>query len=123
MNNHYLKAVLAAFILPFVTAELHAQVSFGEPELFNDNWKFSLSDNPEVSTVTFNDNGWKDVILPHDWSVSRPLSRGKYSCTGWLPGGIGWYRKDFNLRREIGKRYYLYFEGVYNQYFGKNIPY
>lgn len=115
MNNHYLKAVLAAFILPFVTAELHAQVSFGEPELFNDNWKFSLSDNPEASTVTFNDNGWKDVILPHDWSVSRPLSRGKYSCTGWLPGGIGWYRKDFNLRREIGKRYYLYFEGVYNR--------
>lgn len=44
-----------------------------------------------------------------------PTSRDKYSCTGWLPGGIGWYRKSFELGKEPGERYYLYFEGVYNR--------
>ena len=44
-----------------------------------------------------------------------PTSRDKYSCPGWLPGGIGWYRKSFELGKEPGERYYLYFEGVYNR--------
>ena len=92
-----------------------AQVSFGTAELYNDGWKFSLSDPAEASSPVFDDISWQDVTLPHDWSVHYPMSKDKYSCTGWLPGGIGWYRKSFSLSPEKDKRYYLYFEGVYNR--------
>lgn len=92
-----------------------AQVSFGSSELFNGGWKFTLSDQPSVLYADVDDVPWQDVMLPHDWSVLQPMSKDKYSCTGWLPGGIGWYRKDFSLVPEKGKRYYVYFEGVYNR--------
>ncbi len=36
------------------------------------------------------------------------------SCTGYLPGGIGWYRKHFTVS-DTQKRHYIYFEGVYNR--------
>lgn len=36
------------------------------------------------------------------------------SCTGYLPGGIGWYRKHFTVK-DNAARHYIYFEGVYNR--------
>lgn len=105
-------AVLASCAISF---ESSAQVSFGHPELFNQDWKFCLSDVSDAKNVDFDDADWQSVSIPHDWSVSLPLSQDKYSCTGWLPGGIGWYRKTFDLQKGKGRRYYLYFEGVYNR--------
>ena len=116
MSKRSLFTVLVTLLL-FISAsaEVSAQVSFGSSELFNKGWKFVLGDNPESSSPAFDDTSWQEVNVPHDWSVSMPTSRDKYSCTGWLPGGIGWYRKSFELRKEPGERYYLYFEGVYNR--------
>lgn len=116
MSKRSLFTVLVTLLL-FISAsaEVSAQVSFGSSELFNKGWKFVLGDNPESSSPAFDDTSWQEVNVPHDWSVSMPTSRDKYSCTGWLPGGIGWYRKSFELGKEPGERYYLYFEGVYNR--------
>lgn len=116
MSKRSLFTVLVTLLL-FISAsaEVSAQVSFGSSELFNKGWKFVLGDNPESSSPAFDDTSWQEVNVPHDWSVSMPTSMDKYSCTGWLPGGIGWYRKSFELRKEPGERYYLYFEGVYNR--------
>ena len=37
------------------------------------------------------------------------------SCTGYLPGGIGWYRKDLDIPKvQNGNKVYIYFEGIYN---------
>lgn len=37
------------------------------------------------------------------------------SCTGYLPGGIGWYRRELQIPAEAkDKKVYVYFEGVYN---------
>jgi hypothetical protein len=91
-----------------------AQVSFGEPQLFNKAWKFVKGDDVRYASPDYSDQSWRTVDLPHDWSVEGPLSPDQASCTGYLPGGIGWYRKTFQLPADSkGKQVYVYFEGVY----------
>lgn len=94
----------------------NAQVSFGKPEKINDNWRFNLGDTPNAVKADFNDQRWQKVHLPHDWSVEGQLSPTLSSCTGYLPGGIGWYRKSLQIpTSRKGEKVYLYFEGVYNR--------
>lgn len=53
-------------------------------------------------------------MVPHDWSVELPFSKDCSSGTGYLAGGIGWYRVRFALPEELkGKRVRLAFDGVY----------
>lgn len=58
-----------------------------------------------------------EVDLPHDWAVSRPFN--KVMEDGMSQGfrdrwGIGWYKKTLNIEeKKKGKRYLLYFGGVY----------
>lgn len=99
-----------------LSTSVFAQVSFGEPEKINDGWKFILSDEKNAQDVSFNDQRWRLVDLPHDWSVKEQLSPTLASATGYLPGGIGWYRKTVNIPQvKEGEKVYLYFEGVYNR--------
>jgi hypothetical protein len=93
-----------------------AQVSFGSPERINDNWKFVLNDIKDAQQPAFDDQPWQHIDLPHDWSVKGQLSQRLFSGTGYLPGGIGWYRKTIHIPLEKqGDKVYLYFEGVYNR--------
>ena len=79
-----------------------------------DNWRFHLGDIEEAWFKGFDDSGWEEVILPHDWSVSLPFSETYSSGTGYLAGGIGWYRVRFSLPEEYrGKKIRLLFDGVY----------
>lgn len=95
---------------------IQAQVSFGTPQKFNDNWKFSLSDDSQYISPKYNDGKWRTVELPHDWSIEAPLSPSLASCTGYLPGGIGWYRKSFFVPDSVKERkMFIYFEGIYNK--------
>lgn len=93
---------------------LHAQVSFGKAEKWNEDWLFSLSDDSLSASVSYDDSKWRKLDLPHDWSIEGQLSPSLASCTGYLPGGIGWYRKHFQLTDDAA-RHYVYFEGVYNR--------
>jgi beta-galactosidase/beta-glucuronidase len=64
----------------------------------------------------FNDVTWQKVDLPHDWSIRQQFSPTYASCMGYLPGGIGWYRKNLPIPAEkSGEKVYLYFEGIYNR--------
>ncbi|MDR0658141.1 MAG: glycoside hydrolase family 2 protein [Mediterranea sp.] len=98
-----------------VQTNVQAQLSFGSPQLINAGWQFCPGDNPDDKTV------WQTVDLPHDWSVKQPLSPTYASCQGFLPGGIGWYRKDIHIPPAethddaSRQKVYLYFEGVYNR--------
>lgn len=104
--------VLAISAVP----SLRAQGSFGTPEKINDNWKFILNDVKDGQSVALDDSKWQSVSLPHDWSVKGQLSPTLASCTGYLPGGIGWYRKTIDIPAgKPGEKVYLYFEGVYNR--------
>ena len=81
---------LFSFLIITLCMPLKAQVGFGTPTLFNDNWEFTLN---ESTSLPSNSAEWKKVALPHDWSIEGTPSRDLASCTGYLPGGIGWYRK------------------------------
>ena len=91
-----------------------AQVSFGNADKFNKEWRFALADDSTAYRADFNDSRWRPLTLPHDWSVESAPSQALASCTGYLPGGIGWYRKHFTVNDEAA-RHYIYFEGVYNR--------
>ena len=107
---------LALFIVGLTCISGTAQVSFGEPQKINDNWKFILQDAPNAQNTKLDDKDWRTVNVPHDWSVEGQLSPTLASATGFLPGGIGWYRKTLNVpQAKKGEKVYLYFEGVYNR--------
>ena len=105
---------LLLFLLCFVGVNVMAQVSFGTSEKFNKNWRFILADDSAAISPDYDDSRWRELTLPHDWSVESAPSQALASCTGYLPGGIGWYRKTFRVTDEAA-RHYIYFEGVYNR--------
>ena len=103
-------------VLLFSCVSAFSQISFGDSNKINDNWKFNLQDISDAKNTTFDDSKWQSVNVPHDWSVKGQLSPTLASCTGYLPGGIGWYRKSLNIpQSKAGEKVYLYFEGVYNR--------
>src|SRR5690242_13526203 len=64
---------------------------------FDDGWRFRLGDVAGAQEVAFDDRDWRSVDLPHDFSIEQPFDSKKASCAGYLPGGIGWYRKTFSV--------------------------
>ncbi len=92
-----------------------AQLSFGHAENFNDGWRFALcNDSIAPASIDYDDEGWRSLDLPHDWSIEHLPSPTLNACTGFFPGGMGWYRKTFTLNDEAPV-HYIYFEGVYNR--------
>ena len=82
---------------------------------FEFNWKFARGDLPEASERKFDDTRWRTVQIPHDWSIEGPYSQDNASCTGYLPGGVGWYRKTFRLDpSQKDKLIAVEFDGIYN---------
>ena len=82
--------------------------------LLNTDWLFHLGDEPGADFMGWDDRAWRRVTLPHDWSVEHPFDRAHASGTGYLPGGIAWYRKHFTLPESAaGQRVRLTFGGVY----------
>ena len=143
-----MKRLFILTLFAFLLGKAHAQVSFGQAQLLNDDWRFLLvdsawnvSESPDMKNPDFDDSRWRRVTLPHDWSVELPMSPDKGSCQGYLPGGVGWYRKTLpqplpkgrggdtstadntGLRGNYspplqggggGESLFIYFEGVYN---------
>lgn len=83
-------------------------------ENFNDNWKFYLGDASGAEDPGFNDSSWEQVNLPHDYSIEQDYSTSGEAESGYLPGGTGWYRKNFTVDSSAeGKRIRIDFGGVY----------
>lgn len=82
-------------------------------EDFNFDWRFSLGDSPSWSEESFDDDSWRELHLPHDWSIEGEFSKSNPSGPngGALPGGVGWYRKHFKTN-SVG-RTFVEFDGVY----------
>ena len=81
---------------------------------FDNGWRFHLGDVQEGQSPTLADGGWRAVDLPHDWSIEGPHDAKNASGTGFLPGGVGWYRKTFTLPASArGRKVSVRFDGVY----------
>ena len=100
---------------------------------FDFGWKFLQGDAPGAQKPDFADATWRDVDLPHDWSIEGRSAENEPSGGNgaYLPTGIGWYRKRFRLpAADRGRVVPLEFDGVYQnsevwingQYLGKR-PY
>lgn len=63
-----------------------------------------------------NEEGYRNVQLPHDWAIRAPFLMEEPNETGKLPWrGWGWYRKHFDVPADFNAdkdRYYLDFDGV-----------
>ncbi|MDD3321389.1 MAG: glycoside hydrolase family 2 TIM barrel-domain containing protein [Paludibacter sp.] len=82
---------------------------------FDTDWKFLQTDIKGAETVSFDDSKWSKLDVPHDWSIegaydqNNPTSRGG----GYLPSGIGWYRKSFTVNlTDAKKKFFIEFDGV-----------
>ena len=82
--------------------------------IINKNWRFHLGDLEYAWYKGYDDSDWRGVTLPHDWSVERPFGEGHSSGTGYVCGGVGWYRLRFTLPEGIeNKSVWVTFGGVY----------
>ena len=83
---------------------------------FTEGWKFYLGDDSIAYNTQYDDAKWRILDLPHDWSIEADFSLKNPATPGGgaLPGGIGWYRKDFVVDKfDEGKNVYIDFDGIY----------
>ncbi|MGO9228249.1 MAG: glycoside hydrolase family 2 TIM barrel-domain containing protein [Bryobacteraceae bacterium] len=107
------KSFLLISLLAAATAMKSAE-PVRERRNFDDGWKFHLGDVRGAEQPAVDDTAWRKLRLPHDWSIEGAYSTANGSGTGFLPGGIGWYRKTFQLGESLrGRRVFLAFDGVY----------
>jgi beta-galactosidase len=91
-------------------------------------WKFALVNPAGITDPTgeyanaqepgFDDSSWRTLDVPHDWSIellpTTGPGTGTSSGTGFLQGGLGWYRKTFTLPPTMAdKKLSIEFDGVY----------
>ena len=100
-------------LLFLIASAISLVVSARDRKCFDEGWLFTLGDSASMSAIDYDDSSWRRLDLPHDWAIegdflpSHPSGAGG----GALPGGIGWYRKHFNV--ETSDRYFIEFDGVY----------
>ena len=85
-------------------------------ESFDFGWRFTRGDPAGAQAPDFADSAWRAVDLPHDWSIEGPYdeSAPTSGAGGYLPAGIGWYRRRFAMpASEQGRIVLLEFDGVY----------
>lgn len=76
--------------------------------------RFHLGDVPDAWQAWCEDDDWESVTLPHDWSVHMPFSKEYSSGTGYLAGGIGWYRIRVTPDAAWqGKQIRIHFDSIY----------
>ena len=109
------------FILSLLTIVLSknnyvsGQLADREIQNFNFDWKFYKGDLPNGQDPALDDSGWRKLDLPHDWSIEGNFNKTFASSTGFLPGGIGWYRKSFLIpANEKNRKVFVSFDGIYN---------
>ncbi|AWG22786.1 glycoside hydrolase family 2 [Flavobacterium faecale] len=103
--------LIAAFLLVCTAVQ-----SQQREQDFNFDWKFQLQENNQISkAIPLQDAAWRDVRLPHDYSVEASFDKKLEGCTGYLPGGIAWYQKHFDTpANSKNGNVYILFDGVYN---------
>jgi beta-galactosidase len=83
---------------------------------FDAGWKFILGDLPEASQSDFNDDAWRALDVPHDWSIELENDKDAPGGgnVGFFPTGTAWYRKSFDIPTfHPDNKYSIEFDGVY----------
>lgn len=87
---------------------------------FNKNWKFFRGEDMPFNIFSKldreNNIKWQSVNLPHDWSIYLDFNKKSLSRNegGLLDGGIGYYKKEFNIdKKSIGNNITVHFGAIY----------
>jgi len=78
-------------------------------------WLFYKGDVDGAQDPQFDDTRWRRLDVPHDWSIEGPFDPNNPTggAGGFLPAGIGWYRKHLVLPEAYtGRRIFVEFDGV-----------
>jgi beta-galactosidase len=101
-----------------VTAAVNRQRTVSD---FDAGWLFHYGDASGANATTYPDSDWRKVSVPHDWSIegpnppANPFAKSAPSTgrCGYLPSGIGWYRKHFALAGiPNSRKVFVEFDGV-----------
>lgn len=115
-----MKARLALFLT--LLAGMLAAPAAAERLSLSQGWTFRLGSVEVGEREGFDDRGWRRVTIPHDFSIEdRPDGTLPFdkatptgSASGYIPGGVGWYRRHLTLdARDAAKVVLLRFEAVY----------
>jgi beta-galactosidase len=101
---------------PFI--HLNAQSESRNMISFNKGWTFHLGDAANAYESAFDDQAWRKLDLPQDWSIEGQFDQNNPAGTsgGALPGGLGWYRKQFTLSASLkNKNTFIDFDGIYRK--------
>jgi beta-galactosidase len=92
-----------------------AQTSGRVTTSFDADWRFVKADAAQAEQPVFDDHAWRQLDVPHDWSIEGPFAATNSTggAGGFLPAGVGWYRKYFTLSETDSKRrFFIEFDGV-----------
>ncbi len=96
---------------------LFADLQATEKINFDLHWKFIQEDVKGAEQAGYNDQKWRSLNVPHDWSIEgeyKETENGTDWQSGYLPVGVGWYRKTFDMDKKwANKMVQLMFDGVY----------
>lgn len=110
--------LLFAFVVLLVSCNRQDNNELRIRSRFTKDWKFTLADSESFSRTDFDDSQWRQLNLPHDWSIEGEFSKDHPASPGGgaLPGGIGWYRKTFNIpASDKNKQLFIEFDGIYQK--------
>ncbi len=81
---------------------------------FNADWMFKHY-NTDRNGKVYEKTNWRKIQIPHDWSIEKGFDKelGEGN-TGFLTGGLGFYKKEFTIDDVENKIVYIHFDGVYN---------
>lgn len=116
---------ISFLLLLYLPQVAHSQL--GRDQYFNTNWKFYRGDIAGGEKKNVNEKNWRYIDVPHDWSIEdlpgeseKDSIVGPFSIkspggtsTGYVVGGIGWYRKNFTVNNNPGKKIFIHFDGVF----------
>lgn len=111
MKRYYILLIISTILFSCTT-----QDKVRDNTDFTENWKFCLGDDSLAYNIQYDDSKWRILNLPHDWSIEADFSANNPSTPGGgaLPGGIGWYRKEFTIdKSNENKSFYIDFDGIY----------
>jgi beta-galactosidase len=104
-----------SLLLFLLASGLNVKAQVRATQNFDSNWQFVNEDIAGAEKPAADDLTWKKVTLPHDWSIEGAYDRSNLTSRGggYLPSGIGWYRKTFVLQEpDAKKQYSIEFDGV-----------
>ena len=129
MKKHIIFLVMSLISTTFVLQAQRTQQNI------ESGWKFTKGDQEQAWSPDYDDNGWDQVKIPHDWAIYGPFdpevdkqvvlieqnqekqATEKTGRTGALPFiGVGWYRNQIEVPElATGQKAILTFEGAMSE--------